>query len=73
MKTKTAGYQVKIQKVVSLTILYLFFFAALIINLTPFMDSQNALMDFGSFYASGLKAQNGENPYDPNSEYISLI
>ena len=70
MKTNTAGYQVKIQKVVSLTILYLFFFAALIINLTPFMDSQNALMDFGSFYASGLKAQNGENPYDPNSEYI---
>jgi hypothetical protein len=27
-------------------------------------------MDFGSFYASGLKLQNGENPYDPNSEYI---
>jgi hypothetical protein len=27
-------------------------------------------MDFGSFYASGLKANNGENPYDPNSEYI---
>jgi len=70
MKNKTAGYEVKIQKVVSLTFLYLFFFAALIINLTPFMDSQNALMDFGSFYASGLKAQNGENPYDPNSEYI---
>ncbi len=34
------------------------------------MDSQDALMDFGSFYAAGLKAQNGENPYDPNSEYI---
>jgi hypothetical protein len=27
-------------------------------------------MDFGSFYASGLKAQNGENPYDPHSRYI---
>ena len=30
-------------------------------------------MDFGSFYASGLKAHNGENPYDPNSEYIFEI
>jgi hypothetical protein len=27
-------------------------------------------MDFGSFYASGLKIRNGENPYDPNSPYI---
>jgi hypothetical protein len=30
-------------------------------------------MDFGSFYASGLKIQSGENPYDPNSEYIFEI
>jgi len=70
MKNKTAGYEVKIQKVVGLTVLYLFFLATLIINFTPFMDSQDALMDFGSFYAAGLKAQNGENPYDPNSKYI---
>jgi len=70
MKNNQTGYGVKIQKVVSLTIVYLFFLAVLIINFTPFIDSQNALMDFGSFYASGLKAQNGENPYDPTSEYI---
>src|SRR5688500_4124058 len=70
MKNKATVVEVKIQKLVSMTILYLFFFAALIINFTPFMDSQNALMDFGSFYASGLKSQNGENPYDPNSEFI---
>jgi hypothetical protein len=30
-------------------------------------------MDFGSFYASGLKIEDGENPYDPNSEYIFEI
>lgn len=70
MKNNTIVSEVKVQKVVSLTVLYLFFFAVLVINLTPFMDSRNALMDFGSFYASGLKAQNGENPYDLNSEYI---
>ena len=70
MKNKATVVEVKIQKLDSMTILYLFFFAALIINFTPFMDSQNALMDFGSFYASGLKSQNGENPYDPNSEFI---
>ncbi|MDQ3006208.1 MAG: DUF2029 domain-containing protein [Chloroflexota bacterium] len=70
MKNSPFASDVKIGKVASLTILYLFFIAALIINFTPFMDSQDALMDFGSFYAAGLKAQNGENPYDPNSEYI---
>ncbi|MCC6300730.1 MAG: DUF2029 domain-containing protein [Anaerolineales bacterium] len=31
------------------------------------------MLDFGSFYASGLTAQNGGNPYDPNSEYIFEI
>jgi hypothetical protein len=30
-------------------------------------------MGFGSFYASGLKIRNGENPYNPNSEYIFAI
>ena len=49
---------------------YLFFVVTIIINMLPFIDNDNSLMDFGSFYASGLKAQNGENPYDPNSEYI---
>lgn len=70
MKNNTLVSKVKIRNVVSLTILYLFFIAILMINFTPFIDGQDALMDFGSFYASGLKAEKGENPYDPNSEYI---
>jgi hypothetical protein len=70
MKNNTLASEVKIRNVVSLTILYLFFIAILMINFTPFIDGQDALMDFGSFYASGLKAEKGENPYDPNSEYI---
>lgn len=45
----------------------------ILINLVPFLDDSNALMDFGSFYASGIKSRNGENPYDPNSEYIFEI
>jgi hypothetical protein len=51
----------------------LFFIAVIMINILPFLDGKNDLMDFGSFYASGLKIQNGENPYDPNSEYIFEI
>jgi hypothetical protein len=50
-----------------------FFILAVLINLLPFLDDSNALMDFGSFYASGIKSRNGENPYDPNSEYIFEI
>ncbi len=53
-----------------LILVHLYFVVAIIINLLPFFDNDNSLMDFGSFYASGLKADNGENPYDPNSEYI---
>ena len=51
----------------------LFLILAITINILPFVDGKNDLMDFGSFYASGLKIQNGENPYDPNSEYIFEI
>ena len=51
----------------------LFFIIAITINILPFLDGKNDLMDFGSFYASGLKIRNGENPYDPNSEYIFEI
>ena len=51
----------------------LFFILVIMINLVPFLDGRNDLMDFGSFYASGLKARDGENPYDPNSEYIFEI
>jgi alpha-1,2-mannosyltransferase len=51
----------------------LFFIAVIMINFLPFLDGKNDLMDFGSFYASGIKSKNGENPYDPNSEYIFEI
>ena len=54
-------------------LLLLLFIVVLTINLLPFVDGEDALMDFGSFYAAGLKAQNGENPYDPNAEYIFEI
>ena len=54
----------------ALIVFHLFCLAAILINLVPFFDNDDSLMDFGSFYASGLKANNGENPYDPNSEYI---
>ena len=57
------------EKVVTILI-HFFFVAAILLNLAPFFDNDNSLMDFGSFYASGLKANRGENPYDPNSEYI---
>ena len=51
----------------------LFFVIVVMINFLPFLDGRDDLMDFGSFYASGLKARSGENPYDPNSEYIFEI
>jgi hypothetical protein len=40
------------------------------INVFPFLGEQVGLRDFGSFYASGLKLRNGENPYSPDSEYV---
>jgi hypothetical protein len=40
------------------------------INISPFFEDRGELMDFGSFYAVGLKIRDSENPYDPNSEYI---
>lgn len=57
----------------SLILACLFFILAILINLLPFFDDSDALMDFGSFYASGIKSRNGENPYDPDSEYIFEI
>ncbi len=57
----------------SLVFLYLVFITIVGISSFPLWDGDDRLMDFGSFYASGLKAQNGENPYNPNSEYIFEI
>jgi hypothetical protein len=46
---------------------------SLLINMLPFVDGRDDLLDFGSFYAAGVKLANGENPYDSDSEYIFEI
>jgi hypothetical protein len=51
----------------------LFFLLVISVNLSPFLDSQKSLMDFGSFYASGLQLAKNENPYDANSDYVFEI
>lgn len=73
MKTDRIFSVDQLKKQTSIVIAGLFFIITIMINLFPFLDGRNDLMDFGSFYASGLKSQNGENPYDPNSEYIFEI
>lgn len=73
MKTNNILSVGRLKEKASVIIAYLFFIVAIMINILPFLDGKNDLMDFGSFYASGLKIRNGENPYDPNSEYIFEI
>jgi len=70
MKTNDGSFIRKLGRIITLVILCLVFIINITINVLPFFDGKNDLMDFGSFYAAGLKLQNGENPYDPNSEYI---
>lgn len=57
-------------KIASQIFAYSYLIITLLINVLPYAGDQRQLMDFGSFYASGLKAQNGENPYDSNSAFI---
>lgn len=73
MKIDDTSYMSKFKEKAGFIIACLFFIMAITINILPFLDGKNDLMDFGSFYASGLKIQSGENPYDPNSEYIFEI
>ena len=73
MKTNNLLSVGGLKKKASFVTACLFFILAITINVLPFVDAKNDLMDFGSFYASGLKIQNSENPYDPNSEYIFEI
>ena len=73
MKTNNILSVGRLKEKASVIIACLFFIVAITINILPFLDGKNDLMDFGSFYASGLKIRNGENPYDPNSEYIFEI
>jgi hypothetical protein len=60
MRADNRNYALRLGKVLGLVLLLLLFFAVLATNLLPFFDSENALMDFGSFYASGLKLRGGE-------------
>ena len=73
MKIDDTSYMSRFKEKAGFIIACLFFIMAITINILPFLDGKNDLMDFGSFYASGLKIQSGENPYDPNSEYIFEI
>lgn len=66
LNSKTGRY-------IRIIILCVFVIGVVLIDLLPFFDGQNYLMDFGSFYASGLKLLKGENPYDPNSNLIFYI
>jgi hypothetical protein len=58
------------KKAAWLLVICFYFMVASMINVFPFLDGQHALLDFGSFYASGLKIQNGENPYNADSPYV---
>jgi hypothetical protein len=60
----------KLRKKAGLAIACFYFIVVLMINVFPFLGRQQGLLDFGSFYASGLQIQNGENPYNPDSEYV---
>ena len=73
MKTNNILSVDQLKEQASVVMVCLFFIVIITINILPFLDGKNDLMDFGSFYASGLKIRNGENPYDPNSEYIFEI
>ena len=60
----------RIKRVIRLTITFSYFLLIIALNIPASGGGKGSLMDFGSFYASGIKIQNGENPYDPNSPYI---
>ena len=51
----------------------LYFVVVLMINVFPFLGGQYELLDFGSFYASGLNLRQGENPYEPDTKYVLEI
>ena len=73
MVAQGATYRGKVKNIVWLSLGLLFFILVILINLLPFYDGKNDLMDFGSFYASGLKLSQNDNPYDASSDYILEI
>jgi len=60
----------KIKEKARLLVVCFYFIVVLMIDVFPFLGERSELMDFGSFYASGLQIRNGENPYSPDSEYV---
>ncbi len=73
MKDEVPSVRNTAQRIAGLPFLYFILIVFISIGAFPLLDNNIELFDFGSFYASGLKAQKGENPYDPNSEYIFEI
>ena len=63
----------KISRIAVRVFVLLYFVVVLMINIFPFLGGQYELLDFGSFYASGLNLRQGENPYDPDSRYVLEI
>lgn len=70
MSINTALPGINLPRIATLTLVCLYFIAVFIINIVPFLGGELDLLDFGSFYASGLNLRNGENPYGANSEYV---
>jgi alpha-1,2-mannosyltransferase len=60
----------KLRSMAGLAIVCFYFIVVLMINVFPFLGGQQGLLDFGSFYASGLQIRNGQNPYSPDAEYV---
>jgi hypothetical protein len=60
----------KLRSIAGLAIVCFYFIVVLMINVFPFLGGQPQPLDFSSFYASGVQIRNGENPYNPDSEYV---
>ncbi len=70
MKTATLSKSRKFMKMTGLFFGFLFILLVISIDLPSLLSAKPELLDFGSFYASGLKLNNGENPYNSDSKYI---
>ena len=60
----------RLQRVLGLVVLGVIMVLIVLSNISPSLYSEDALVNFGSLYATGVKMVNGENPYGPDSEYI---
>lgn len=60
----------KLLKLTGLFCFLLFFVLVIFVDLLLLLRDNTGLLDFGSFYASGVKLNSGENPYNSDSEYI---